>query len=630
MAIPLPNLDDRTYAQLVEEAIASIPAEAPEWTDHNPSDTGIILIELLAWLTEMVLYRVNQIPDSHRAAFLSLLKGEPWLLSFNPSAEELQALTQEIRNTLLELRQCSRAITLQDFERLTLEEFKHRAKIARVKSSSRGNTIQVAIVPQASLDADNDLPSDLKKFLDSQRLLTTRVEVTAATTVQLFVTANLYLREGANAENTRSEALMKLQDYFHPTQSGQFWSGRGYPFGRSVHLSDVYKLLEEVSGVDYVKALKLNPNEAGHGQVDLSVALDQLVKFTPTPETFNLYEPVGTGWQLADLAAFDSNSLTKSNPPPKQVTQPSAPVTSQARGSQVPATLTPSSIPALTESHYLPYLPAILQMDPAIKALLMAFEQVLSGVEASNPTVPYEFKPAVLQGVGAQSESTGLAQESRVYALEEVIANLSSYFNPQTTPAEFLPWLADWVALSLRDNWTEKTRRKFIQHMVKLYRDRGTKRGLERLLELYVNPDLDLSKSEPDINNVKIYEFLNIDHYFQVEVQLASPLGLEEQKLIITSIINQEKPAHTFYRVKLLFRTMQIVDLDENHYKIQQNEDDLAIINSAKENRPTLQPVEGLKGLWLGFNTELGTSNQLWQTLDKNKNNMDNQQTPDS
>jgi hypothetical protein len=56
MTIPLPNLDDRTYADLLEEARSLIPIECPTWTDHNPSDTGIILLELFAWLTEFTLY----------------------------------------------------------------------------------------------------------------------------------------------------------------------------------------------------------------------------------------------------------------------------------------------------------------------------------------------------------------------------------------------------------------------------------------------------------------------------------------------------------------------------------------------------------------------------------------------
>ena len=43
MPILLPNLDDKTYAGLVEEARALIASLYPEWTDHNPSDPGIAI-----------------------------------------------------------------------------------------------------------------------------------------------------------------------------------------------------------------------------------------------------------------------------------------------------------------------------------------------------------------------------------------------------------------------------------------------------------------------------------------------------------------------------------------------------------------------------------------------------------
>ena len=35
-----PNLDDRTWQDLVDEMRALIPIYAPQWTDHNPSDLG--------------------------------------------------------------------------------------------------------------------------------------------------------------------------------------------------------------------------------------------------------------------------------------------------------------------------------------------------------------------------------------------------------------------------------------------------------------------------------------------------------------------------------------------------------------------------------------------------------------
>ncbi len=71
--IPSPNLDDRTFEDIVQEAIRLIPQYCPEWTNHNPSDPGIALIELFAWMTEMTLYRLNRVPEKNYLAFLDLM-----------------------------------------------------------------------------------------------------------------------------------------------------------------------------------------------------------------------------------------------------------------------------------------------------------------------------------------------------------------------------------------------------------------------------------------------------------------------------------------------------------------------------------------------------------------------------
>jgi predicted phage baseplate assembly protein len=75
--VPLPDLDDRRWADLVDEARTLIPVYASSWTDHNPSDPGITLLEMLAWIAETDIYRVNQIPDSHIRAFLALVGLRP-------------------------------------------------------------------------------------------------------------------------------------------------------------------------------------------------------------------------------------------------------------------------------------------------------------------------------------------------------------------------------------------------------------------------------------------------------------------------------------------------------------------------------------------------------------------------
>ncbi|MCE7983962.1 MAG: putative baseplate assembly protein [Caldilinea sp. CFX5] len=67
------KLDDRTFQQIVDEMRKRIPFYCPEWTDHNVSDPGITLLELFAWMMEILLFRVNQVPDLHTIRFLELL-----------------------------------------------------------------------------------------------------------------------------------------------------------------------------------------------------------------------------------------------------------------------------------------------------------------------------------------------------------------------------------------------------------------------------------------------------------------------------------------------------------------------------------------------------------------------------
>jgi predicted phage baseplate assembly protein len=73
MALPTPNLDDRRFQDIVDECKRMIPQYCPDWTDHNVSDPGVALIELFAWMVDMLLYRVNQVPDKMYVTFLEML-----------------------------------------------------------------------------------------------------------------------------------------------------------------------------------------------------------------------------------------------------------------------------------------------------------------------------------------------------------------------------------------------------------------------------------------------------------------------------------------------------------------------------------------------------------------------------
>ena len=74
MTLPDPILDDlRFQHDLVDEARRRIIRYCPEWTDYNLSDPGITLIELFAWMTEMLTYRLNRVPEKTYVKFLEVM-----------------------------------------------------------------------------------------------------------------------------------------------------------------------------------------------------------------------------------------------------------------------------------------------------------------------------------------------------------------------------------------------------------------------------------------------------------------------------------------------------------------------------------------------------------------------------
>jgi predicted phage baseplate assembly protein len=88
MTLPAPNLDDlRFQRDLVDEARKRIIHYCPEWTDYNLSDPGITLIELFAWMTELLAYRLNRVPEKNYVKFLEMLGMQ--LLPANSARTEL-------------------------------------------------------------------------------------------------------------------------------------------------------------------------------------------------------------------------------------------------------------------------------------------------------------------------------------------------------------------------------------------------------------------------------------------------------------------------------------------------------------------------------------------------------------
>ena len=78
MTLVAPNLDDRGFQDLVDEAKRLVQQRCPEWTDHNVSDPGVTLIEAFATMVDQLIYRLNRVPDRHYVRFLNLLGLRPF------------------------------------------------------------------------------------------------------------------------------------------------------------------------------------------------------------------------------------------------------------------------------------------------------------------------------------------------------------------------------------------------------------------------------------------------------------------------------------------------------------------------------------------------------------------------
>jgi hypothetical protein len=290
MAIPLPNLDDTSYADLTAQAQALIPTLEPSWTNYNPSDPGVTLVELLAWLTEMLIFQVNQVPAASTEAFLRLLNGPKWVRPTGTSLDDA------IRTTILGVRERYRAATAADFERLALNAWPGGSQIARVYCIPGRNLeaadpaaryadapAHVSLVVVPASDADSGLNNELWQFLDPRRTLTTRHHVVAPAYLPVQISANLALRDDAVAQDALNDARQALLDFYDPLTGGT--ARTGWPFGRAVYVSEAAAVLERIPLLRYVENVQVTaPGVAGRQLPDgVSLEADELVRLGATP-----------------------------------------------------------------------------------------------------------------------------------------------------------------------------------------------------------------------------------------------------------------------------------------------------------------------------------------------------------
>ena len=77
MPIENPSLDSQTFEDLLNDAKKNLPIYSKTWTNYNESDPGITLLELLCWLADNQIYKLNRITKQNYLKFLKLLGEHP-------------------------------------------------------------------------------------------------------------------------------------------------------------------------------------------------------------------------------------------------------------------------------------------------------------------------------------------------------------------------------------------------------------------------------------------------------------------------------------------------------------------------------------------------------------------------
>lgn len=264
MSLPIPHLDDQNYQDLIQEARALIPIYHKEWTNHNPSDPGIVLLELFAWLSEMALYRVNQIPNETYRQFIELLGVE-----FEPET----TLETGIQKVLQELNRRYRAITKEDFEELTLEcvaqsepGLKCRAicipnrnlSIANANLNKPGHVSVILLTPTRDYQPSAELKQQVMAFLNQRKLITTRVHVVGPITKDVRLRIDVKLKRIVGVTEIVKQIEEKIRKYFDLIEGGV--AGKGWPMGRDLYRSEIYSLVENIPEIDHVSRIAIDPD----------------------------------------------------------------------------------------------------------------------------------------------------------------------------------------------------------------------------------------------------------------------------------------------------------------------------------------------------------------------------------
>jgi predicted phage baseplate assembly protein len=194
-----------------------------------------------------------------------------------------------------ELQACTRAVTAEDFEYLAL---KASAQVARAKCIAAGNTAEgrnvpagivrlllipmvpecERLIPEEELDLTRRIREEVQSYLDERRLLATRLEIASPEFVRVVVEARIKAKGNSDLRQLVSDVEKRLYHYINPLCGGP--DGTGWPFGRSISLSEVYATIQGAASIDYIEEVRLYPIKNGERQeatTKISISPDSIL-----------------------------------------------------------------------------------------------------------------------------------------------------------------------------------------------------------------------------------------------------------------------------------------------------------------------------------------------------------------
>ena len=260
MPVPLPNLDDRRFDDLMQEGRSLIPTYAPDWTNHNQADPGITILELFAYLTEMLLYQTNRITDHHRQVFLTMLAGAGW------RPMDGRTIGHNIEEARRQIDYGERAVTCEDYERLAKAADDQIARTQCIPGFdltstipvNRSNHVSILIIPRSSERSplpSRDMIERVQQALAKRKLLAMHVHAVAPRYVPITVRFSVVAKGIAEEEEFREKLAETVRRFLDPLTGGQ--AGSGWPAGRTLYMSELLSFVHTLPHVEYVEVERL-------------------------------------------------------------------------------------------------------------------------------------------------------------------------------------------------------------------------------------------------------------------------------------------------------------------------------------------------------------------------------------